>query len=160
MADLVPVRRGERTPALHERQWAQPFGDPFREFEDMWNRMMSRFFEGAPGPGWQQQSWTPLVDVEETDDAWVFEVELPGMRREDIQIEVGDGELTISGEIKERERVGVLRHRTRRSGSFNYRTTLPAGVDPERVEAKFDNGVLTVRVPRPEHAKPRRVKIN
>jgi HSP20 family protein len=51
-------------------------------------------------------------------------------------------------------------HRTRRTGQFSYQTTLPAGVDPDRVEARFDNGVLTVRIPRPEHAKPRRIKID
>jgi HSP20 family protein len=100
------------------------------------------------------------VDVEETDDVWLFEVDLPGVRREDVQIEVSDGELTISGELKERERTGVLRHRTRRTGRCGYQTTLPAGVDPDRVEARFDDGVLTVRVPCPEQAKPRRIKID
>jgi HSP20 family protein len=158
MADLVPVRRGERTPTLHERPWSQLRRDPFREFEDLWERMTRQFFEGPAGR-WPEV-WTPLVDVEETDDAWVFEVDLPGVRREDVQIEVGDQDLTISGEIKERERVGVLRHRARRTGQFSYSTTLPAGVDPDRVEARFDEGVLTVRVPRPEQARPHRIKIN
>jgi HSP20 family protein len=104
--------------------------------------------------------WAPPVDVEETDDAWIFEVDLPGARREDLQVEVRDGELTISGEVRERERAGVLRHRARRTGAFSYRTTLPAGVDADRVQARFDSGVLTIQVPRPEGAKPRRVKID
>jgi HSP20 family protein len=164
MPDLVPVRRGERSLAPRERPWTpqrlDPFWEPFREFDDLWNRMVSRFFEAPTTAGWGQQEWTPLVDVEETDDAWVFEVDLPGVRREDISIEATEQELSISGEIKERERVGIVRHRTRRSGSFSYRTTLPAGVDPDRVQAKFDNGVLTVRVPRPEHAKARQIKID
>jgi len=158
MADLVPVRRGERTPAQRERPWAQPRWDPFGEFEELWNRMTSRLLEGPGGAGWPQ-AWTPLVDVEETEDAWVFEMDLPGVRREDVQIEVAEQELRISGELKEKERVGVVRHRTRRTGQFSYLATLPAGVDPDRVEARFDNGVLTVRVPRPEENKPRRVKI-
>ena len=163
MADLVPVRRGEERPALRERQWGRqltdPFWEPFREMDEMWNRMMTRFFEGFPTGGWQQ-GWTPLVDVEERDDAWVFELDLPGVNREDVHIDVNDQDLTISGEIKEKERVGVMRHRTRRTGAFTYRTSLPPGVDAEKIEARFDNGVLTVRVPRPEHAKPRQIKID
>jgi len=163
MGDLVPVRRGEQSPVPRERpygrQMSDPFWEPFREFDEMWNRMVNRFFEGSPAAGWQQ-GWTPLVDVEETDDAWLIEVDLPGVQREDIQVEANDRELTISGEIRERERTGVLRHRTRRTGAFSYRTSLPAGVDVDRVEAKFNNGVLTVRVPRPEHAKPRQIKID
>ena len=68
--------------------------------------------------------------------------------------------LVISGKIDERERVGVVRHHARRSGSFEYRTTLPAEIDPGRVDAKFDNGVLTVSVTRPERSKAHRIKIN
>lgn len=160
MSDMVPVRRGDRTPEVREGQIVEPWRrrELLGEFEDIWDRMVGRFFDW-PATRWSE-GWAPSVDVEETDDAWVFEVDLPGVSRDDIQIEVGDQELTISGEIKEKERVGVLRHRTRRTGSFRYRTTLPAGVDHDRIEAKIENGVLTVRVPRPEHAKPRRIKID
>jgi HSP20 family protein len=86
-------------------------------------------------------------------------VELPGVDRDDVRVEMSDTELSISGETRERERVGVLRHRTRRTGTFRYRTTLPVGVNPDQVEARLENGVLTVRVPRPEQAKARRIKI-
>jgi HSP20 family protein len=160
MSDLVPVRRGERVPVPRERQAAEPRWDPFREFEELWERTAGRLLVpwGARGGDWARE-WTPPVDIEETNDAWLIEMELPGMRPEDIDVEVGDHELTISGEIVERERAGVLRHRTRRTGRFAYRTTLPAGVDPDRVEAKFDNGMLAVRVPRPERSKPRKIKI-
>lgn len=162
MADLVPVRRDERTPARRREAWPRPardaFMDPFTDFDEMWNRMVTRFF--APwGQSVWGQDWAPPVDIEETDDAWIFEIDLPGARREDLQVDVRDGELAITGEIKERERAGVLRHRTRRTGAFSYRTTLPAGVDADRVQARFESGVLTVQVPRPEGAKPRRVKI-
>jgi len=125
----------------------------------MWSRMVNRFF--APwGQSVWSQDWAPPVDIEETGDAWIFEVDLPGARREDLQVEVRDGELTITGEITERERAGVLRHRGRRTGAFSYRTALPAGVDADRVTARFDGGVLTVLVPRPEGFKPHRVKID
>lgn len=163
MSDLVPVWRGDRTPARRQeappRPRRDPFTDPFRDFDEMWNRMVSRFF--APwGESVQGQDWAPPVDVEETDDAWIFEVDLPGARREDLQVDVRDHELAISGEIRERERAGVLRHRGRHTGAFRYRTTLPAGVDAGRVQARFEGGVLTVRVPRPEGSKPHRVKID
>lgn len=163
MADLVPVRRGSTAPARREEQWPQPRRDvysPFAEFDELWDRMVNRFFGQPVGRSDWSHDWTPAVDVEETEDAWIFEVELPGAKRDDVQVEVSDTELLISGKIDERERAGVVRRRARRSGSFEYRTTLPAGFDADQVGASFDNGLLTVRVPRPERAKPRRIKIN
>lgn len=163
MADLVPVRRDDRAPARRQearpRPARDPFMDPFGDFDQMWNRMVSRFFAPWGDSVWAQD-WAPPVDIEETDDAWIFEVDLPGARREDLQVDVRDGELAISGEIRERERVGVLRHRARRTGAFSYRTALPAGTDASRVQARFEDGVLTVQVPRPEGSKPRRIKID
>lgn len=163
MPDLVPVRRDDRTPARRQEAWQpperEPFMDPFGDFDQMWNRMVSRFFAPWGDIGWAH-GWAPPVDIEETDDAWIFEVDLPGARREDLQVDVRDGELAISGEIRERERVGVLRHRARRTGAFSYRTALPAGTDASRVQARFEDGVLTVQVPRPEGSKPRRIKID
>jgi len=133
---------------------------PFAEFDDLWNRMVSRFFGPSLAFADWSRDWRPAVDLEETEDAWIFEVGLPGAKRDDIQVEVSAGELLISGTIEERERVGVVRHQARRSGSFEYRTTLPAGVDAGKVDARFDNGLLTVRVPRPERSQARRIKIN
>jgi len=169
VADLVPVKRGSTAPArrdeprpqLHpSREVYAPLVSPFAEFDELWNRMVSRFFApSVPWADWSQE-WRPAVDLEETEDAWVFEVELPGARREDIQVEVTETELMISGTIEERERVGAVRHRARRSGSFQYRTSLPAGVDPAKVDARFENGLLTVRVQRPERSKAHRIKIN
>lgn len=163
VADLVPVRRGSTAPARREEQWPQSRRDvysPFAEFDELWDRMMNRFF--AQPLAWSDwsQDWTPAVDVEETEDAWIFEVGLPGAKRDDVQVELSDTELFISGKIDERERVGVVRRHARRSGSFDYHTTLPAGIDADQIDAKFDNGLLTVRVPRPERAKKRRITIN
>jgi HSP20 family protein len=164
VADLVPVKRGTVVPERRAADTASPARravySPFAEFDELWDRMVNRFFGASLAwPEWAQD-WTPAVDVEETDDAWVFDVELPGAQRDDIHVEVGDTELIISGAIEERERTGVVRRRARRSGTFEYRTSLPAGVDPDKVEARFDNGLLTVRVPRPERSKTRRIKIN
>jgi HSP20 family protein len=163
VADLVPVKRGTVVPERREDtapQTRRQVYSPFAEFDEMWDRMVNRFFGASlMWPEWAHE-WTPPVDVEETDDAWVFEVELPGAKRDDIQVEVTDTELVIGGTVEERERTGVVRRSTRRSGSFQYRTTLPAGIDPDKVDARFDNGLLTVSVPRPERAKARRIKIN
>jgi HSP20 family protein len=164
VADLVPVQRGttvpERKAAVTPSPTRREAYSPFAEFDELWDRMVNRFFGASLAwPGWAQE-WTPPVDVEETDDAWVFEVELPGAKRDDIRVEVGDTELIISGTVEERERTGVVRRRARRSGSFEYLTSLPPGVNADKVDARFDNGVLTVRVPRPERTKTRRIKIN
>jgi HSP20 family protein len=113
---------------------------------------------GAPG-GNGAAAWTPPVDIIETDDAWIVEAELPGVDRDDITVEVRDSELSISGEIKERERHGILRRRTRRVGAFDFQITLPGTADTEHVEATLHDGVLTVRVPKPEQARPRRIEV-
>lgn len=130
-----------------------PGWDPFREIDDFRERM-SRLLEAFGGTG-----WAPLVDIEETDDAYLFEVDLPGVAREDIDIEVDGNELRVSGEVHERERTGVLRHQTRRTGRFEYRSTLPQEVEPERIEASLSDGVLTVRVPKSQRSQPRRIEI-
>jgi HSP20 family protein len=104
-------------------------------------------------------AWAPPVDITETDDAWVVEAELPGVDPDDVTVELRDSELSISGEIKEREREGILRRRTRRVGAFDFQVTLPGQADTEHVEATLRDGVLTVRVPKPEQARARRIEV-
>ena len=104
--------------------------------------------------------FTPLADVEETDDAYVVEIELPGVKRDDVSVEVAGRQLSVSGERKERERVGILRRRTRTVGRFHYEVVLPGDVEEEGVSASMEEGVLTVRVPKPASARPRRIPIN
>ena len=153
MADL-PVRR-DRRETLPAR-W-----DPLREMEELRVRM-DRLFEevlggGGPAAG---RIWSPPVDLEETDDAWVVEAELPGMKKADITVELLDSERAIHGEVKERERKGILRRRTRRTGQFDYRVSLPGEVDADAdIDAQLDEGVLTVRIPKPARARRRRVEI-
>ncbi|HEX3393015.1 MAG TPA: Hsp20/alpha crystallin family protein [Acidimicrobiales bacterium] len=104
-------------------------------------------------------AFTPLADLEETDDGYVVEIELPGIKRDDVSLEVAGRRLTVSGERKERERVGVLRRRTRTVGQFHYEVVLPGDVEEEGVTAAMDEGVLTVRVPKPASDRPRRIAI-
>jgi HSP20 family protein len=145
----LPVRRRESSPQPLQR-W-----DPFRELEYLSDRMgqLVRESDGA------DDTWVPLADISETDDAWIIEAELPGVDPDDVNVELRDSELAIWGEIKERERKGVLRRRTRRVGQFDYRVTLPGEADPDQVEATLNDGILTVRVPKPERARPRRIEV-
>jgi HSP20 family protein len=97
--------------------------------------------------------------MRETDDAYVIEAELAGIKRDDIDIEMSDRELHISGGYKERERAGVLRRSTRRTGHFEYQTLLPTDVTPDEVSATLHDGVLTVTVPKVQATKPRHIEI-
>lgn len=135
--------------------------DPFRELEEMHERMgwlLGRTLGEERGMR-VNEGWTPLVDIEETDEEWVFEADLPGARREDLNIEVRDSELAIAGEIKEREHAGALRRRTRRTGRFEYQMPLPSNALKEQVDAKLEHGVLTIRVPRSKPSSAQQVDI-
>lgn len=147
------ARRTESSPRPMQR-W-----DPFREFEQLqeeMGRLMQTVWSPAGGDG---GAWTPFADIEETDDAWIVELELAGVSQDDINVELREGELVVSGDITERERQGVLRRRARRTGHFEYHVTLPGQVDEDKIEANLRDGVLTVRVPKTEQAQPRRIEV-
>ncbi|MFF1278430.1 Hsp20/alpha crystallin family protein [Streptomyces marokkonensis] len=138
--------------------------DPFRELQDLRTRMdqlmHSTFpFSGKGYPGAGAEAWAPLADVEDTEDAYLMELELPGVDKDQVTVEVGDGELDIHGEIKEKERTGVLRRQARHVGQFDYRTSLPPNADTEHITAELTNGVLTVRVPKTHKAEAHRIEI-
>jgi HSP20 family protein len=145
----LPVRRRDTAPQPVVR-W-----DPFRELEGLQDQLaqLMRTTNGDGAP------FVPLVDIEETEDAWIVEAELPGVKAEDVDVEVRGSELAISGEIKKREREGILRRRTRKTGEFDYQITLPGDADAERIDAKLDDGILTVRIPKPEKQRPRRIDV-
>jgi HSP20 family protein len=152
----LPVRHHDTGESRPPQRW-----QPFREFEELHNQM-GQLLESLWAPTGGSNggtAWSPLVDVEETEEAWIVEAELPGVDRKDVTVELRDSELAISGEIKERERKGILRRRTRRTGRFDYRVTLPGQADSEQIEAKLHDGVLTVRVPKTEQARPRRIEV-
>jgi HSP20 family protein len=89
---------------------------PFREFENLYaemDRLAQSVFGGLTGDG----AWLPAADVVETDSAYVIEVELPGVRREDVDVNLNGNELVVTGEVKERKREGLFRRRTRRVSS-------------------------------------------
>jgi HSP20 family protein len=136
--------------------------EPLSELEQLTERMR-QLFDQTIGLSWPAPSttggWSPLADVEETDDAYVVEAELPGVKQEDIEIELLSNELTISGEVAQRERTGTMRRQARRTGRFEYRLTLPDHVDADKVDATLADGVLTVRVPKAQQAQRRRIEV-
>jgi HSP20 family protein len=137
--------------------------DPIRELDTVqseMNRLFDRFFEGRPANG-AARRWIPAMDLVETEDHLVLRGDLPGMTEDDVDIEIKDGILTVSGERRaEQEEKGEGYHRVERAfGSFSRSLSLPQGIDPQNVDAKFDNGVLEVRIPKPEESKPTRIQI-
>lgn len=106
-------------------------------------------------------AWMPATDVAENDDAYVVTVEVPGAKREDVGIELDGEMITIRGEKRsEREEKGERRHYVERCyGSFSRSFTLPRDTDRERIKASFQDGVLTVEIPKTEKSKPRAIDI-
>ena len=136
--------------------------EPARELTTLqseMNRLFNSFFEGNGEAS--PRRWTPAMDLVEAEDHLVLRADLPGLSEEDVNIEIQDNTLTVSGERKaEHESSERGWYRVERSfGRFSRSLTLPEGVDPEGVSADFDKGVLEVRIPKPEERKPRRVAI-
>jgi HSP20 family protein len=130
---------------------------PFTEINQLASQM-ERFFENA-GDLRTLDGFIPLADVEETDDAYIVEVELPGVKRSDINVELVGNRLVVTGERKERERKGIVRRRTRTIGQFRLEVLLPGEVASEGVEASLEHGELTIRVPKAGQEEPRRVEV-
>lgn len=124
-------------------------------------RLFDSFFNGD-AQGEETRAWVPPVDIQENADAYLFHAELPGMSKEDIHITLENSVLRLSGERKfEKDAKKENYHRVERTyGTFTRTFTLPTQVDAEKVQAAFENGILTVTVPKAEMAKPRRIAIS
>jgi HSP20 family protein len=139
--------------------------EPLRELNSLqseMNRLFNTVFDGPSGTsGNVLRRWMPAMDLVESGDHFILRADLPGMSEEDVQVEFEDGTLTISGERKaEHEEHEEGFHRVERSfGSFSRSLALPQGTDPDAVTARFDRGVLEVRIPKPEQRKPRKIAI-
>jgi HSP20 family protein len=138
--------------------------EPFREIATLQNemsRLMNSFAGVGGGNGESTRSWVPAVDVWETDNELVYAFDLPGIPEDKISIEFEDGALTVSAE---RERTQELSEENlyrfeRRFGTFSRTIGLPQGVDESQIKADYHDGVLEVRVAKPEQSKPRRIQI-
>jgi HSP20 family protein len=140
--------------------------EPLRDLasiQNEMNRLFGTVFD-TPAPGGNGNTlrrWMPAMDLVETEDQFVLRADLPGLSEGDVNIEVEDNVLTVSGERKaEHETSKEGYHRVERAfGSFSRSLTLPEGVDAEAVTANFDRGVLEIRIPKPEQRKPRKISI-
>jgi len=137
-----------------------PSWDPFAELE-AWARRFGHRPPRWPAllSGFEGVDFTPLADIEESDDAWMIEVELPGVKKKDIEVETRGRTVVITGERKEKERKGVLRQRRRVTGSFRYEVTVGGEFDPEAISARLADGELTITIPKAEQDQPRKIKI-
>lgn len=136
--------------------------DPFRDLvsiQNELNRLFGRTYAGAEGG--QGSAWLPPLDIFETKDRFVVNVELPGVDQDSVDVSVEDSTLVIRGEREFYRDVSEDSfHRVeRRYGAFARSLSLPTTADPERIEASFDKGVLTIEVPKVELAKPRKITI-
>jgi HSP20 family protein len=153
--NLIPRRRDNNEAPLRGLFNLQ------REMNDLFDsfslgRSLDRedsLFEGA---------WTPAIDVHDSKDNIVIRADLPGLKKDDIEISIQDGTLVMRGEKKEeseRKEKGAVRTE-RFYGSFHRAVALPVAVDEDKVKANFKNGVLELTLPKKEEAKPRQIKID
>lgn len=120
------------------------------------------FFGGGNDDRDTFAGWTPVLDLYQDQDRVVLRAELPGLRREDIHVSLHEDVLTLSGERRQEKSAderGSLRNE-RFFGRFERRLTLPVRVDATRVSAQYEDGILTVTLPKAEEAKPRQIEVN
>lgn len=143
-------------------RWTDPFQE-FAQLQDRLNRAFSQAYGRSDEGLLSSGAWLPPVDIYQNGDhELVLKAELPDMTREDIDVTVDKGTLTIKGEKKLAGEVKEEQfHRIeRRYGTFSRSFSLPPTVDPSRVAADYRNGVLTVKLPMREEAKPRTIKVD
>jgi HSP20 family protein len=132
-------------------------------FQDEMNRMFQEFFRGGTGEeaGWGLRTWTPAVDIYDTDDALILKAELPGVSKDDVSIEIHNNTLILRGERKHEAEVkeGDYYRAERAYGTFQRSFVLPTQVDQDQVQATYTDGVLELRLPKSEAAKPKRIAI-
>lgn len=135
-------------------------GGPISGLQDEMERAFRQIFgdTGAATAG----AWSPLLDVEETDDAFTLHVEIPGVKPEDVEVSLEESVLTIEGErsFYDERASESFRRVERRFGRFHRAVRLPDRVDGDRVEARYADGLLTIVVPKADEAKPRRIAIS
>ena len=140
--------------------------DPFRELEDV-TEQLNRMF-GRPAARRENgkelltvADWIPIVDISETESAYVIKAELPDVKKEDVKVTVYEGVLTIQGERKqEKEEKGLKYHRVERSyGRFVRSFTLPDYVDDTKVKAEFKEGILNLHLPKSEKTQPKAIEV-
>ena len=151
---LIRYQAPESAPWSALDRWSN-LRDELNSFFDM------PFWSGFDRTGQLFTGWSPALDLYETGDHFVAVVELPGMRKEDIDISLHDRTLTISGERKREINNGETAQRTERYvGTFRRSISLPTRVDPSKVAATYEDGILKVTLPKAEEAKPKQIQVS
>jgi len=122
-------------------------------------RLMEEYLRTGGGNGGRGTGFTPLLDVRETAEEYLVMVDLPGVKSEDVTIEVNEQVLTVSGSRPAAE-TGEAQNVERPYGSFSRSLTLPTGVDSDSIGADYTDGVLTLHIPKPAAAKPKKIAIS
>ncbi len=140
------------------RRW-----DPFREMAEL-RATMDRLLNetrNLPMLATEETIWMLPLDVSETEDAYIVKASIPGVNPDDIDVTLTDNLLTIKAEVKEEKEVEEAKYhlRERRFGVFSRSITLPTAVEAEKVEAVYENGVLTLTIPKAEEVKPRKIAV-
>ena len=137
--------RGELVPWSLWREFERPFDSAF----------------GSPAPDRSERRWAPAVDVKETEDAYTVDADLPGLKREDIDLRIEDNVVTLKGErsAESSEEKNGYHVYERRSGKFERAFKIPNGFDAGNVKAAYENGVLRVTLPKREETKPKQIEV-
>ena len=158
LAPFSRTRRvgGQLVPARQAVSW-----DPYRDINSRFDQLIRSFFGDGPGltAAGDLSSLAAPVDVEETENAYVVDIDLPNVNPPEVTIEMRGEELRVSGQFQQPERTGVVRRQNRPQGEFEYMIDLPSDIDPNRVDATYDRGVLTITVGKAQDAHPRRIEI-
>lgn len=136
--------------------------NPYREVATM-RRALDRLVENGVEPAeYAKAEWALALDVIERDSEYLVKASLPGVKQEDVEITFNKGVLTVRGEIKEESDTekGQVHLRERRYGSFVRSITLPASIDADAIQAHYQDGVLSLHLPKAAEAKPRRIAVN
>jgi HSP20 family protein len=133
--------------------------DPFADMQELLNRIGGLVQPTAETE--VERPWVPVAEIDETDDAYVVKLELPGIAPAAIEIGIRDSELCVNGEVREKrggdeEAPNALRIRV---GRFHYHASLPSDVDADNVEASMQEGILTLRIPKAREGQSRRIEI-
>ena len=141
--------------------------NPVREMNDF-HRQMDSFFNtplfrvGPLSDEGRAEMWYPSVDMFEKEAALVIKAELPGLSKDDIDVNIEDGKLTLSGERRSESEIekDKFYRRERTYGKFVRTFALPADIDPDKIVAEFKDGVLKIEIPKPENKKPRQITVH
>jgi len=154
-------REGTSMPTLMRNRTLPVVDSLRREMNDAFSRFFPSLFEDGQ-EGKTSVMWNPRMDLSETDEAFLVQMDLPGLKKDEITVNVADHQLTVSGERKEEkkeEKENFLRVE-RSSGSFFRSLTLPSAVNEDAIQAEFKDGVLTITIPKTEESKSRRIEVS